>query len=193
MAKDGADRCDRGQNRRWLARRCARPSWRSGAFISVACLGCLPAKRLPGQEWIERAEGISRSTPIARHCNTARRGLCGRLSARCTPFGLWRRLLDRLRRAWRRAQRRGFEAKRRVIDSRSCRSAPGCFDRGIDGGKTEASKSMLPPTNTASLWGPMSRRQTGGHQRHRSGAALARWSWLPRSDSRRSRLNLPNG
>ena len=32
-------RCDRGQSRRWPERRCARPSWRSGVFVSVACSG----------------------------------------------------------------------------------------------------------------------------------------------------------
>src|SRR5580693_4656279 len=57
------------------------------------------------------------------------------LFARWTRLGLWRRLLNRLRRAWRRACGDAPEPSAVVIDSRSCRSAPSCFDRGIDGGK----------------------------------------------------------
>src|SRR3954463_13871119 len=57
------------------------------------------------------------------------------LFARWTRLGLWRRLLDRLRRAWRRACGDSPEPSVVVIDSRSCRSAPSCFERGVDGGK----------------------------------------------------------
>jgi Transposase DDE domain len=57
------------------------------------------------------------------------------LFARWTRLGLWRCLLDRLRRTWRLACRDAPEPSAVVIDSRSCRSAPSCFDRGIDGGK----------------------------------------------------------
>jgi transposase len=57
------------------------------------------------------------------------------LFARWTRLGLWRRLLDRLRRTWRRACGDAAEPSAVVIDSRSCRSAPSCFERGIDGGK----------------------------------------------------------
>jgi transposase len=57
------------------------------------------------------------------------------LFARWTRLGLWRRMLDRLRRTWRRACGDAPEPSAVVIDSRSCRSAPSCFDRGIDGGK----------------------------------------------------------
>ena len=57
------------------------------------------------------------------------------LFARWTRLGLWRRLLERLRRTWRRACGDTPEPSVVVIDSRSCRSAPSCFDRGIDGGK----------------------------------------------------------
>jgi transposase len=57
------------------------------------------------------------------------------LFARWTRLGLWRRLLDRLRRTWRRVCGDAPEPSAVVIDSRSCRSAPSCFDRGIDGGK----------------------------------------------------------
>src|SRR5215213_9581307 len=57
------------------------------------------------------------------------------LFARWTRLGLWRRLLDRLRRSWRRACGDAPEPSAVVIDSRSCRSAPSCFARGIDGGK----------------------------------------------------------
>jgi transposase len=57
------------------------------------------------------------------------------LFARWTRLGLWRRLLDRLRRAWRLACGDTADPSTVVIDSRSCRSAPSCFTRGIDGGK----------------------------------------------------------
>jgi hypothetical protein len=57
------------------------------------------------------------------------------LFARWTWLGLWRRLLDRLRRTWRCACGDAAEPSVVVIDSRSCRSAPSCFERGIDGGK----------------------------------------------------------
>jgi transposase len=57
------------------------------------------------------------------------------LFARWTRLGLWRRLLERLRRTWRRACGDSPEPSVVVIDSRSCRSAPSCFERGTDGGK----------------------------------------------------------
>ncbi len=57
------------------------------------------------------------------------------LFARWTRLGLWRRLLERLRRTWRRACGDTPEPSVVVIDSRSCRSAPSCFERGVDGGK----------------------------------------------------------
>src|ERR1700731_3143988 len=57
------------------------------------------------------------------------------LFARWTRLGLWRRLLNRLRRTWRLACGDTPEPSAVVIDSRSCRSTPSCFDRGIDGGK----------------------------------------------------------
>jgi transposase len=57
------------------------------------------------------------------------------LFARWTRLGLWRRLLSRLRRAWRHACGDAAEPSAVVIDSRTCRSAPSCFARGIDGGK----------------------------------------------------------
>ena len=44
-------------------------------------------------------------------------------------------MLDRLGRTWRRACGEAPEPSAVVIDSRSCRSAPSCFDRGIDGGR----------------------------------------------------------
>jgi transposase len=52
------------------------------------------------------------------------------LFARWTRLGLWGRLLDR-----RRACGDAPEPSAVVIDSRSCRSAPSCFARGIDGVK----------------------------------------------------------
>src|SRR5271166_1486357 len=50
------------------------------------------------------------------------------LFARWTRLGLWRRLLDWLRRSWRRACGDSPEPSAVVIDSRSCRSAPSCFE-----------------------------------------------------------------
>src|SRR5688572_28228448 len=52
------------------------------------------------------------------------------LFARWTRLGLWRRLLDRLRRTWRLACGDNPEPSTVVIDSRSCKSAPSCFDGG---------------------------------------------------------------
>src|SRR3712207_1510636 len=57
------------------------------------------------------------------------------LFARWTRLGLWRRLLDRLRRTWRVACGDTPEPSAVVIDSRTCPSAPSCFARGVDGGK----------------------------------------------------------
>jgi hypothetical protein len=55
--------------------------------------------------------------------------------ARRTRLGLWRRLLDRLRRTSRCACGDAPEPSAVVIDNRSCRSVPSCFARGVDGGK----------------------------------------------------------
>ncbi|QCG95044.1 IS5 family transposase [Azospirillum sp. TSA2s] len=57
------------------------------------------------------------------------------LFARWTRLGLWRRLLDRLRRMWRLACGDTAKPSTVVIDSRTCPSAPSCFARGVDGGK----------------------------------------------------------
>ncbi|HYG85974.1 MAG TPA: transposase [Azospirillum sp.] len=57
------------------------------------------------------------------------------LFARWTRLGLWRRLLDRLRRTWRLACGDTPEPSAVVIDSRTCPSAPSCFTRGVDSGK----------------------------------------------------------
>jgi hypothetical protein len=48
---------------------------------------------------------------------------------------LWRRLLNRLIRAWRLACGDTADPSAVIIDSRSCQSAPTCFTRGFDGGK----------------------------------------------------------
>jgi transposase len=77
-----------------------------------------------GMQW--RAIGLLCDIPI---------GTLYGLFARWTRLGLWRRLLNRLRRTWRLACGDAAEPSAVVIDSRSCRSAPSCFDRGIDGGK----------------------------------------------------------
>ena len=57
------------------------------------------------------------------------------LFARWTRLGLWRRLLNRLIRAWRLACGDTADPSAVIIDSRSCHSAPTCFGRGFDGGK----------------------------------------------------------
>jgi len=57
------------------------------------------------------------------------------LFARWTRLGLWRRLLDRLRRSWRLACGDTPEPSTVILDSRSCPSAPSCFGRGFDGAK----------------------------------------------------------
>jgi hypothetical protein len=49
------------------------------------------------------------------------------LFARWTALGLLRRLLDRLRRDWRRAGGDSLEPSAVVVDSRSCCSASSCF------------------------------------------------------------------
>jgi transposase len=77
-----------------------------------------------GMQW--RAIGLLSDIPF---------GTLFGLFARWTRLGLWRRLLDRLRRTWRLACGDAPEPSAVVIDSRSCRSAPSCFDRGVDGGK----------------------------------------------------------
>jgi transposase len=77
-----------------------------------------------GMQW--RAIGLLSDIPF---------GTLYGLFARWTRLGLWRRLLSRLRPTWRRACGDSPEPSAVVIDSRSCRSAPSCFDRGIDGGK----------------------------------------------------------
>ena len=62
-------------------------------------------------------------------------GTLYRLFARWTRLGLWRRLLDRLRRTWRIVCGDTPEPSTVVIDSRTSRSAPSRFARGVDGGK----------------------------------------------------------
>src|ERR1700760_4667678 len=57
------------------------------------------------------------------------------LFARWTRLRLWCRLPARLGARWRRACGDSPEPSVVVIDSRSCRSAPSCFARGVDGGK----------------------------------------------------------
>jgi hypothetical protein len=57
------------------------------------------------------------------------------LFARRIRAGLWRGLLDRLRRTRRRAYGDTPEPSVVVIGGRSCRSVPSCFARGIDDGK----------------------------------------------------------
>jgi len=77
-----------------------------------------------GMQW--RAIGLLSGIPFATLYT---------LFARWTRLGLWRRLLDRLRRTWRLACGDTAEPSTVVIDSRTCPSAPGGFARGVDGGK----------------------------------------------------------
>jgi hypothetical protein len=53
---------------------------------------------------------------------------------------VWRRLLNRLILVWRQACSDTLDPSAVIIDSRSCRSAPTCFDCGFDGGNTNARK-----------------------------------------------------
>ena len=55
--------------------------------------------------------------------------------ARWTRLGLWRRLGQRLALDWRRARGDEVVPSAAVVDSRSLRSAPSAWARGIDGGK----------------------------------------------------------
>src|SRR3954465_11469415 len=57
------------------------------------------------------------------------------LFARWTRLGLWHRLLERLRRPWRRACGDSPGTSVGGLDMCPCRSAPSCFERGVDGGK----------------------------------------------------------
>jgi transposase len=81
-----------------------------------------------GMQW--RAIGLLCNIPF---------GTLYGLFARWTRLGLWRRLLNRLLNRLRRTRRfacgDSAEPSAVVIDSRSCRSAPSCVDRCIDGGK----------------------------------------------------------
>jgi transposase len=88
------------------------------AIMAIWCVGFC------GMQWraIGRLSGIPFGTLFS-------------LFARWTRLGLWRRMLDRLRRTWRLACGDTPEPSTVVIDSRSCRSAPSCVTRGIDGGK----------------------------------------------------------
>ena len=97
---------------------------RAGAALrkAVMAIGCVC---FCGMQW--RAIGLLCDIPFGT--------LCG-LFARWTRLGLWRRMLDRLRRSWCLACGDAPEPSAVVIDSRSCRSAPSGLARGIDGGKT---------------------------------------------------------
>lgn len=88
------------------------------AIMAIWCVGFC------GMQW--RAIGQLSSMPF---------GTLYSLFARWTRLGLWRRLLERLRRTWRLACGDTAEPSAVVIDSRTCPSAPSCFARGVDGGK----------------------------------------------------------
>ncbi|HLP98600.1 MAG TPA: hypothetical protein VK149_09160, partial [Sideroxyarcus sp.] len=88
------------------------------AIMAIWCVGFC------GMQW--RAIGQLTGIPF---------GTLYTLFARWSRLGLWRRLLDRLRRTWRLACGDTAEPSAVVIDSRTCPSAPSCFARGVDGGK----------------------------------------------------------
>ena len=88
------------------------------AIMAIWCVGFC------GMQW--RAIGQLSGIPF---------GTLYTLFARWTRLGLWRRLLDRLRRTWRLACGDTAEPSTVVIDSRTCPSGPSCFARGVDGGK----------------------------------------------------------
>src|SRR4051794_15747558 len=73
---------------------------------------------------------------VARHWPALRHSVRHALHpARWTRLGLWRRLLNRLIQAWRRACGDTPDPSAVIVDSRSCQSAPTCFGRGFAGGK----------------------------------------------------------
>jgi transposase len=88
------------------------------AIMAIWCVGFC------GMQW--RAIG---------HLSGIAFGTLYSLFARWTRLGLWRRLLERLRRTWRLACGDTAEPSTVVIDSRTCPAAPSCFARGVDGGK----------------------------------------------------------
>ncbi|MCW2242036.1 transposase [Azospirillum canadense] len=112
MASDGARPARRGPKAS-LAGSALRK-----AIMAIWCVGYC------GMQW--RAIGQLSGMPF---------GTLYTLFARWTQLGLWRRLLDRLRRTWRVACGDTVEPSAVVIDSRTCPSAPTCFARGVDGGK----------------------------------------------------------
>src|SRR3712207_4004431 len=105
-----ADRRGPGRSRRWPERR--------KAIMAIWCTGFC------GMQWLA----------IGQLCDIPF-GTLYTLFARWTRLGLWRRLLDRLIRTWRLACGDAPEPSAVIIDSRSCRSAPSCLERGIDGAK----------------------------------------------------------
>jgi len=135
----GPGRFCRGQNRRWPERRCARPSWRSGVFVSAACSGgrsdcsaTSPSARFMGcsRAGPDSASGVGCSTGCA-----ATGGAPAEILRNQAP---WSSTVDPV------ARRR---AALTVASTAARRSG--------------ASKSMSPSTNTASRWRSMSRRRTG--------------------------------
>src|SRR3954468_2360847 len=72
---------------------------------------------------------------MARHWPALRHSIRHAVHAVRPRLGLWRRLLNRLIQAWRRACGNTADPTAVILDSRSCRSAPTCFGRGFDGGK----------------------------------------------------------
>jgi transposase len=99
---------------------------------------------------------------IGRLCDIPFGTFYGRF-VRWTRLGLWRRLLDRLRRTWRRACGDAPEPSavvRSIADPVARRRAALTAGSTAEG-RSGASKSMLPLIDTACLWRSMSRRRTG--------------------------------
>ena len=141
-------RCDRGQSRRWPEWRCARPSRRSGVFVSVACSG-------------ERSDGFATSL---RHALWAIRSLDQARPVAPAARSAAPRLAARLR---------GFPgAKRRwssIVDPAVRRRA--ALIRGVDRRKEDPGRQN--PCCGRQIWHPARDRCLAGeparYERHRAG------------------------
>src|SRR4051812_28597662 len=112
------------------------------------------------------------------------------LFARWTRLGLWRRLLDRLRRTWRLACGDTPEPSTLVIDSRSCRSAPSLLHARHR--RRQEDQGHQDPDRGREVRHPAGDRRVASeyprHQGHHPGAARAGWPGFPGTRLGRSRL-----
>src|SRR3954470_5462609 len=109
--------------------------------------------------------------------------------ARWQRLGLWKALMLDLLRSWRLACGDNPKPSVVVVDSRSCRSAPTCGKRGIDGGKKvkgidRGSPAIDDQSRGRQAWLPARRDHLQGqrprHGRHCPGPARSLGRWLPR-------------